>query len=141
MNIEENRRRRSTNPIDDSYNISRLMNDFGWDSKRVATFYGWSTSQVSVIRRLKGLDERIQRKVAKGVLSPADAVKLLKVEPEKIAEVVEAIPDVEEPPIDFNPEEIPFDDSTPNVSLQPEVAPAKPKKTREEQEEENRKTN
>lgn len=139
MNIEENRRRRSTNPIDDSYNISRLMNDFGWDSKRVAVFYGWSSSQVSIVRRLKGLDERLQRKVAKGVLSPAEAVKLLKLEPEKIQEVVEAIPEVDEPePVDFDPETIPFDDSTPNQSLQPEV---KPKKTREEQEEENKKTN
>ncbi len=139
QNIEENRNRKSTNPIDDSYNISRLMNDFGWDSKRVATFYGWSSSQVSIIRRLKGLDERIQRKVAKGDMAPSDAVKLLKLEPEKIEEVVKAIPEVEEPVVDFDPESIPFDDSTPNQSLQPEVV--KPKRTKEEQEEENRKTN
>jgi hypothetical protein len=83
------------------------------------------------------LDERIQRKVASGIMPPAEAVKLLKLAPEKVQEVVEAIPEIEEPIIDFDPESIPLDDSGSNESLQPAT---KPKRTEEEIKEDKKKT-
>jgi ParB-like chromosome segregation protein Spo0J len=143
QNLIENKSRQNTNPIDDAYNISRLINDFGWDTKKVQLFYGWSASQVSIIRRLKGLDELVQRKVAKGTLAPSEAVKLLKLAPEAIKEVVDAIPDIQPPPeLDYDPEEVPFDDSGSNESIHPPVSKTgKRKMTPEEQAEATRKTN
>ncbi len=91
--LEENLRRNDTNPIDDSYNMFRLKDSFGWDSDRIRAFYGYSQSKFSQVKRLKELDVPAQRRVASGQLSIADAMPLLRMDPATVAEVLATVPE------------------------------------------------
>lgn len=147
MNLEENRRRNSTNPVDDSYNIARLEDSFGWDSGRISEFYGFSTSKFSQVRRLKQLETPAQRRVANGLLSIAEAVKLLKMDAASVAEVLASVPEelprptVEEFPSDVVPTDASVESN--GTGHPTESAPVKGKRGRpakkETQEEINRK--
>lgn len=77
-NLTENEERKNTSVIDQSYNMARLEQSFGWSVDQVAAFYKCSPSRVRQIVSLKGLDEPIQRQVAAGEISLTDALRLLK---------------------------------------------------------------
>jgi ParB/RepB/Spo0J family partition protein len=87
-NVDENRQRSSTNPIDDAYNIDRFIAQFGWEAKKVAEFYGMTPTKVGELRKLKALPERAQRLVASGRLKVAPALMLLALTEEDMAPIL-----------------------------------------------------
>ncbi len=93
MTIEENLRRNDATPIDDSYNIARFRESFGWDTPKLLSFYGFSASKLSQVERLKGLDLPIQKRVASGMLNMPDALKLGKMPEEDVKALLADVPE------------------------------------------------
>lgn len=74
--IMENLSRKSTSPIDDAYNIDRLIVEFGKSRKEIAKLYGRTDSWISKTLSLLKLDVTDQKRVHSGELSWGAAVEL-----------------------------------------------------------------
>lgn len=116
--VDENRVRSNPNPIDDSYNMCKMFDDFGMTPKRIAEYYKCSESQVSMYRRLKPLSHEIQQRVKLGELSVADALELGNLTPEIQAEVLDAHPAAPLPPVIIVDETLPESNGIASADLE-----------------------
>lgn len=76
----ENLHRSELNPLEEASAYQQLMNDFGITQEQLATKIGRSRPQISNTIRLLKLPERVQQRVAAGVLSAGHARAILAVE-------------------------------------------------------------
>jgi ParB family transcriptional regulator, chromosome partitioning protein len=92
--LVENLHRANLNPIEEASAYQQLLSDFGITQDELATKLGRSRPQVTNTLRLLRLPEKIQAKVAAGVLSAGHARALLSVsDPEAMAKLATKIVD------------------------------------------------
>jgi ParB-like chromosome segregation protein Spo0J len=91
QNIEENRARNATSPIDDAHNHRRLREQYGYKDVEIARLYKCSPSRVSQLSKLLTLDERTQRLVHSGALPLIGALDLVGLGEQDRAKVIERV--------------------------------------------------
>lgn len=87
-NIEENRNRAETTPVDDAVNQRRLRDVYQWTDKRIAELYGCNPSVVSQLKKLLTLSNEYLEKVHSKELSLQAALSLVDLTDEEKKEVL-----------------------------------------------------
>jgi ParB/RepB/Spo0J family partition protein len=91
-NIEENRVRNATTPMDDAYNLQRLVNVYQMTEQECADAYrasvSWVKSRLTLIEATPEVEKQIRKGTIKGPAAKAVA-KLSKEHQKKLAEVAE----------------------------------------------------
>ena len=91
-NIEENRVRNATTPMDDAYNIQRLMNVYQMTTDEVAQAYrasaSWVKNRIALIEATPEVEKQIRKGTIKGPAAKAVA-KLSKEHQKNLAAVAE----------------------------------------------------
>jgi ParB/RepB/Spo0J family partition protein len=88
-NIEENRVRNETSPIDDAYNVQRLINVYQMSEQEVATAYRVSVSWVKDRLQLLELTPEAEVAVRSGRVKPSAAKAISKLSQEQQRKVLE----------------------------------------------------
>lgn len=88
-NIVENKERKITSAIDDAFNQQRLRQDYKWEEKRIAEFYGCSPAYVCGLKKLLTLVEDAQRLVHSGDLPIQSAIALAGLDPKEQQAIVD----------------------------------------------------
>lgn len=88
LNIRENKDRKATSLIDDSYNHKRLREEFKWTNIRIAHEYHCTPVWVGQIAKLLKLSDDIQKRVHSGEIPPSIAIQLSDLSPEDQDEVI-----------------------------------------------------
>lgn len=68
--------------------VIRLQNH-GWSDKEISNKLGWPQSQISFLRTLNGASAKVKEYVAGGFISAAEAVKLLRTNPDEAIAIIE----------------------------------------------------
>jgi len=68
--------------------VIRLQN-YGWSDKEISNKLGWQQSQISFLRTLNGASTKVKEFVAGGFISAAEAVKLLRSNPDEAITIIE----------------------------------------------------
>ncbi len=89
-NIEENRQRNATTPLDDAFNMRRMERDFKRSRADIAAFYSCTEANVSRLVSLLALPDQVQRKIASQELTVDAASKLGKLTEPEIKSALEA---------------------------------------------------
>lgn len=92
-NIEENRVRNATTPMDDAYNIQRLVNVYQMDAEAVAEAYRASTSWVKSRLKLIELTPEAEKAVRSGRVVGSAAKEIAKLSAEHQRNVLKAKPE------------------------------------------------
>ncbi len=89
-NIEENKHRNATTPLDDAFCMRKMLRDFSKSYSEIAAFYGVTEATVKRSLSLLVLPDRIQRKVASSELTTDAALKLAKLDESEIDDALAA---------------------------------------------------
>lgn len=87
-NIRENLIRNETTPIDNAFNMRRLMQNYGKSKTEIAEFYGISGSMVGNYLKLLSLPDAVRAKVSNGQLKMTAALKLAKLSEDEIEDAL-----------------------------------------------------
>jgi ParB/RepB/Spo0J family partition protein len=93
-NVAENRVRSETSPVDDAHNQRRFREDYGWTEKKIAEFYGQSTTHVAKLAKIPALAFDVQMKVHNRELSIDNAVALAALPEDEQRKMLETAPPV-----------------------------------------------
>lgn len=83
MNIDENKERNDTNPIDDAVNQEKLRKKYKLKNNEIAARYKWSTAKVTHYIKLNSLNPNEQYLVASGKMPVSVALILLEIDSDK----------------------------------------------------------
>lgn len=88
-NVEENRARKSTSPVDDAVNQRKLRDAMGWKDKDIAALYKMSQGYVSQLKKILTLSRKTQEKIHAGKLTVAVALDLASLPTDRADAIVE----------------------------------------------------
>lgn len=91
-NLAENVEHKHLSPIDVAHAQRRCAEQYGWDGKRIATFFRMSASYVSQHKKLLVLPAKIQRQVHEGKIGMSAALALADVDAGEAERIVEETP-------------------------------------------------